>query len=97
MWDKIIKYLEDPATRDDAIQIMAKRASVDPKVLAGLLSGTTFLDLEDNKKLFKKHKELTSIYGSSYHVNEFNVRAGIYSTSLDVDNTIYPKFIESFE
>ena len=97
VWDKVIQYLENPETRDDAIQIMAKRASVDPKVLAGLLSGTTFLDLEDNKKLFEKNDKLTSIYGSAYHVNEFNLRTGIYPTSPNVDNTIYPELVESLK
>ena len=95
VWDKVVKYLEDPATRGDGIKIMANRADIQPEQLENLMAGTTLLDLEDNKKVFTKGEGLDSLYGSSYNVNEFNMRVGIYSDSPKVENTIYPHLVNN--
>lgn len=95
VWDKVVKYLEDPATHADGIKIMADRADVTPQDLENLMAGTTLLDLEDNKRVFKKGDGLDSLYGSSHNVNNFNIRAGIYKESPVVENTIYPNLVES--
>lgn len=93
VWDKVVKYLEDPATHADGIKIMANRANVKPEDLENLMAGTTLLDLEDNKRVFEKRDGLDSLYGSSHNVNNFNIRIGIYKDSPDVEKTIYPELV----
>lgn len=97
VWDRTVKYINDPATRDDAIQIMSNRVGVDPTQYAQFLDGTHLLDLAANKKVFQKSENFDSIYGSSYHVNKFNVANGIYSTEMDVDGSISAVLLEELQ
>lgn len=97
VWDKTVKYINDPATRDDAIKIMANKVGVAPAQYAQFLEGTHLLDLSANKKVFIKNNGFDSIYGSTYHVNKFNVENGIYKTEVAVDGLIYPKLIEELK
>lgn len=94
VWDKTVKFINDPATREEAAQIMAKRVGVDSKTYMQFINGTHLLDLNDNKKVFTKGTGFDSIYGSSYHVNEFNVKNGVYTTKIDVDGVIYPALVQ---
>ena len=95
VWDKTVKYINDPATREDAAKIMANRVGVDPTVYMQFIDGTHLLDLAANKKVFMKSANFDSIYGSSYHVNEFNVTNGVYPEKMDVDAVINPSLVES--
>ncbi|TCM59863.1 NitT/TauT family transport system substrate-binding protein [Acinetobacter calcoaceticus] len=95
VWGRVANYINDPATRQDAVNIMAKRAGVDAHYYATLLAGTTILNLADNKQVFQKGTGLDSLYGSSYQVNEFNLRTKLYTQRLDVDSTIYPSLVNS--
>ena len=61
------------------------------------MSGTHLLDIEANKKVFTKGEGFDSIYGSSYHVNKFNVANGIYKTEQNVDGLIYPTLVEELK
>lgn len=97
VWDRTVKYINDPATRDDAIQIMSNRVGVEAKQYAQFLDGTHLLDLAANKNVFRKSENFDSIYGSSYHVNKFNVANGIYSTEMDVDGSISAVLIEELQ
>ncbi len=54
-----------------------------------MVSGTHLLDINANKKVFTKSQDFDSIYGSSYHVNKFNVENGIYKTEQNVDGLIF--------
>ncbi|KAA8732430.1 ABC transporter substrate-binding protein [Acinetobacter qingfengensis] len=94
VWDKVVNYIQDPKTHDDAVKIMANRVGVDPSQYAKMIDGTHFLSLQENKKVFAKGAALDSIYGSSYHVNEFNVKNGIYQTLVDVDSLIDPTIVQ---
>ncbi len=94
VWDKTVKYINDPATRDDAVAIMAKRVGLDAAQYAQFIDGTHLLDLEANKRVFTKSDSFDSIYGSSYHVNEFNFKNGVYTTKVDVDGVIFPALVE---
>ena len=96
VWDRTVHYIQDPSTKDDALKIMAKRVGVDPKQYAQFIEGTHLLDLKANQAVFKASNGLQSIYGSSYHVNQFNFNNGVYSTKVDVNGLVYPKLLESF-
>lgn len=97
VWDKTVKYINDPATREDAAKIMAKRVGVDPKAYQQFIDGTHLLDLNANKKVFTKGNGFDSIYGSSYHVNKFNVNNGIYTTEMNVDGVIAPNLVQELK
>ncbi len=97
VWDKTVKFINDPATHDEAVKIMANKVGVDPKAYEQFIGGTHLLDLDANKKAFVKGNGFDSIYGSSYHVNKFNVANGIYTTEMDVDGAIYPALVEDLK
>ena len=85
VWDKVVAYIADPKTKEDAIKIMAARAGVDPKEYAAFLPGTHFLTLaEGGKVLASKADGFGSVVGSSKIANEFNVKNAVYKESQDV-------------
>ena len=95
VWDKTVKYINDPATRPDALAIMAKRVGLEADQYAQFIEGTHLLDLAANKKVFEKSNNFDSLYGSSYHVNEFNFKNSVYTQKVDVDGVIYPELVQS--
>ena len=95
VWDKTVKFINDPATHEEAVKIMANKVGVDPKAYEQFIGGTHLLDLAANKKVFEKSDNFGSIYGSSYHVNEFNFKNGVYTTKVDVDGVIYSELVQS--
>jgi len=89
VWDKVVKYLNDPKTREDGIKIIAARAGVDPKEYAVFMPGTQFLTLaEGGKVLSAKSEGFDSLVGSSKIANEFNVTNAVYKDSQDVTTYI---------
>lgn len=97
VWDKTVKYINDPATHDDAVKIMANKVGVDPKAYEQFIGGTHLLDLAANKKTFTKGTGFDSIYGSTYHVNKFNVSNGVYKTEQNVDGLIIPTLLDELK
>lgn len=90
IWGRVVQYIGDPATQDDAVAIMAARVGLSPGQYKALLAGTHLLDPSEGRKVFSKGEALSSIYGSSRVVDEFNVRNGVYKQSQNVDGSIYP-------
>lgn len=89
VWDKIVAYLNDPATRADGIKIMAARAGVDPKEYEAFMAGTKLLTLKEGTKLITaKTKGFDSVVGSSAIADEFNVKNGVYKESQSVVESI---------
>ncbi|MGC4033844.1 MAG: ABC transporter substrate-binding protein [Tepidisphaeraceae bacterium] len=92
-WKKVIKaylktveFIKAPATREEAIKIMAAHVQVNPKAYAKNLDGTYLLNLEENIKYLTKGDGLDSVYGSSKVANEFNVKHAVYKDSQSVDS-----------
>jgi NitT/TauT family transport system substrate-binding protein len=91
VWDKTLAYINNPATRDDALKIMAARTGSTPADYAAFIGGTHFLTLEDGAKIIAaKGPGLDSLAGSSEVANEFNVKNGVYKTPQDVSSYIDP-------
>jgi len=85
VWDKVVAYLADPATRDDGIRIMAARAGVDPKEYAAFISGTRFLSLTEGAKIMSSTEAgFGSLSGSSKIADAFNVKNGVYAEPQDI-------------
>lgn len=88
VWYRIVDYIYDPKTQDDAISIMAARVGLSPAEYKPLLKGTKILKLDEAKKFFKKGDGFTSLYGSSKIADDFNVKYKVYSDPQPIDTYI---------
>ncbi len=79
VWNEAVAFLKDPATRDEAIEIMASRVNLTAEEYEPFLEGTYIMDTTEAAEYFKEGDSLTSIYGSNVIVDKFNV-----------DNEVYP-------
>jgi len=93
VWDRIVHYINDPKTQDDAVSILAARVGLTPAQYRPLLAGTHLLDVADGKKIFVKAEGLGSLYGSSSIVDDFNVKNNVYKQPQNIDGCIYPALI----
>jgi NitT/TauT family transport system substrate-binding protein len=93
VWDRVVKYINDPATQPDAVSIMAARVGLTPAQYLPLLAGTHLLDVAAGKKVFVKAEGLGSLYGSSSIVDDFNVRNSVYKQAQNIDTYIVPALI----
>jgi NitT/TauT family transport system substrate-binding protein len=96
MWNKVVAYIEDPATQSDAVKIMAARSGVSPEEYLPLLKGTKLLSLEEGKKVYVKAEGFHSLYGSSEIANTFNWYSKAYSLSQNVSSYIDASFTNAF-
>jgi NitT/TauT family transport system substrate-binding protein len=94
---KIVDYLKDPKTKDDAVKIMAAKVKVAPEEFATFLPGTYFLTLAEAKARFKKGDGLDSIYGSTTTANKFNVDNAVYKDSQSADDYIDASIINALK
>lgn len=90
IWDRTVAYIRDPKTQDDAVNIMAARVGLTPAQYKPLLAGTHLLDVAEAKTVFVKADGLSSLYGSSKMVDDFNVSNHVYKQAQNVDSYIYP-------
>jgi NitT/TauT family transport system substrate-binding protein len=90
IWSRIVQYIADPKTQDDAVSIMAARVGLTPAQYKPLLAGTHLLDITEAKTVFAKADGLASLYGSSKVVDEFNVKNNVYKQPQNIDSYIYP-------
>jgi NitT/TauT family transport system substrate-binding protein len=90
VWDRVVHYIDDPKTQDDAVAIMAKRVGLTPAEYKPLLRGTHLIDIAEGDKTFVKGSGLSSLYGSSDISNDFNVQNKVYKVSQDVPAYIDP-------
>jgi NitT/TauT family transport system substrate-binding protein len=90
VWDKVVHYIDDPKTQDDALKIMAARVDLTPDAYKPLLKGTHLIDVAEAKKTFKKADGLASLYGSSRNADQFNVANDVYKQAQDIDTYIDP-------
>jgi NitT/TauT family transport system substrate-binding protein len=95
VWDKVVHYIDDPKTQDDAVKIMARRVGLTPAQYKPLLKGTHLIDIAEGKKVFKKGPGLSSLYGSSEIANNFNFKNGVYKKLQDVDSYIDPSITDA--
>jgi len=90
VWYKIVDYLNDPATKADAIKIMSSRVSLPPEEYAAFVDGTKILTLEEAKAAFKEGPGLDSIFGSSVIVDKFNVDNKVYEKPQTIADYFAP-------
>jgi NitT/TauT family transport system substrate-binding protein len=95
LWDRVVHYIDDPKTQDDAVKIMAARVQMKPEEFKPLLKGTHLIDLAEGKKTFKKGDGLTSLYGSSKTADDFNVKNDVYKQAQDIGSYIDPSLTDA--
>jgi NitT/TauT family transport system substrate-binding protein len=93
VWYRIVDYLKDPATYEDAVSIMASRVGLEPAEYKTFIDGTKILTKEEAKAAFKKADGFMSVYGSSKISDDFNVANKVYETPQDIDSYIDPSLM----
>jgi NitT/TauT family transport system substrate-binding protein len=92
LWDKVVAYIQNPATKADALKIMAARTGSTPAEYAAFLGGTRFLTLAEGAKIIAtKGTGFNSLIGSSAVANDFNVKNGVYKQAQDIPSYIDAK------
>jgi len=95
VWDRVIHYIDDSRTRDDAMKIMSAHSGLAPEEYKAFLAGVRLLDLRDGKLVLVKGLSLASLYGSTRNADAFNVRYGVYRMSKPIDSYIDPSLTET--
>lgn len=90
VWDRVVNYINDPKTQDDAVKIMSARVGLTPAEYKPLLQGTHLIDLAEGSKTYVKAEGLKSLYGSSKIADDFNVKNDVYKTAQDIGAAIDP-------
>lgn len=94
VWYRVVDYFYDPATRDEAIEIMASRVGLEPAAYKTFVDGTKILTLEEAKQYMAKGEGFGSVYGSTQIADDFNVANKVYDEPQDVDSYIDPSLME---
>ena len=88
VWYQVVDYILDPATQEDAVEIMAARVGLSADEYRPFLSGTKILTLEEAKMHMAMGDGFESLYGSSKISDDFNVEYEAYGEPLDIDTYI---------
>lgn len=85
VWEKVVAYVQDPATKDESIKIMAARNGVDPVEYAKIFPGSRLHTLAMNKAAFALGKSGPgTLFGAQVIADEFNRSNAVYKDKLDV-------------
>lgn len=91
---KCVAYLMDPATRDDAIKIMAAKVGQDPAVYAKYVPGTHFETLAEAKANYKGDAGgATNIHDSMVTSDKVLLAIGAYKNAQKAEDYIDPDIV----
>jgi NitT/TauT family transport system substrate-binding protein len=89
VWPKVLAFIADPKTHDEAIAIMAARNGVDPKEYALIFPGSKLQSLTDNQAAFALGKSGPgTLFGAHIIADTFNRSQKIYADALKVETLI---------
>lgn len=92
VWDKVLTYINDPATKADALKIMAARTGSTAEDYAAFIGGTHFLSLATSAKIIASQaSSFGSLTYSSKVADDFNVANSVYKEHHDVPSYIDAK------
>jgi NitT/TauT family transport system substrate-binding protein len=94
---KCVDFIKAPATKDEAIAIMAAKVGADAKDYAKNVPGTHFLTLAEAQAAYKKSDGLDSIYGSLTVGNKFNLDNAVYKVSQKPEAYVAPTIVMGLE
>jgi len=90
VWYRVVDYLKDEDNWDDALGILAARVQVEPAEYEPFFNGTYILSLDEALEVWKEADGLSSIYGSTDYVNQFNVEYEAYEELLPYKTYLDP-------
>jgi len=85
VWYRVVDYILDPATKDDALSIMSARVGLTPEEYAPLLAGTKLLTLDEAKGFLAETEGFDSLKGSSKISDDFNLKYEAYTDAQDLE------------
>ena len=88
VWYRIVDYIEDPATRANAIEIMAARVGLSAEEYEPFLAGTRILSREEATAYFVDKPGFKSLYGSTRIADAFNIKYQAYSEPQTIEQYI---------
>jgi NitT/TauT family transport system substrate-binding protein len=94
VWFKTVAFINDPATHDEAVKIMAAKVNVPTDEYEKSLKGTALLGQDENLKRLGKSEDLDTVYGSLKIADGFYLKYGVYKDSQDGNKYIYPDLVE---
>lgn len=97
VWDKVVAFLNDDKTREEAISIMAARVGLSPNEYKGFISGTKILNTKEAMAFAVKQEGFKSIYGSTKIADDFNVNNDVYKTPQPIDTYIDMSLIKEIK
>jgi NitT/TauT family transport system substrate-binding protein len=95
VWDRLVGYINDPKTQDDAVQIMSARVGLTPAKYQLLLAGTHLISVAEARKILVKADGLGSLYGSTQNADDFNVTNAVYKQRQKIDGYIDPALTQA--
>jgi len=79
VWPRVLAYLADPKTQDEALGYMSKRVGITAAEYKQIMGGTKLLSIAENvTRLTKPSTGLETLIGSNTVVNAFNEAVGVY-------------------
>ncbi len=96
VWYKIVDFLKDEENLDEALGILSARVGIKPEEYEPLFKGTYILTLDEALKRWEDAEGLGSVYGSTRHVNDFNLKFEVYAESQDPAKYLDPSFTKAF-
>jgi NitT/TauT family transport system substrate-binding protein len=97
VWQRVVDYINDPKTRDDAVSIMAARVGLGVAQYQRVLAGTHLIGISEGKKVFIKTPGLQSLYGSCAYADQFNVRNAVYQQPQRIDAYVEPALMNAVQ
>ena len=94
VWYHIVAYMQDPANREEMLEILSARVGLPPDEYAPFLAGTRILSLDEALPIWQADASagLKSLKGSNVYVDTFNVKYGVYSQAETGDSYFDPSF-----
>ena len=85
VWFRVAAFVNDPAHRREAAEIMGSTTKLTAEKYEKLMDGTRFLDENENRRRLSPTAGFDSVQGSTRIVDQFNVANHVYKDSIAVD------------
>ncbi|AFY96440.1 ABC transporter substrate-binding protein [Chamaesiphon minutus] len=95
-WFATLGHINRGLYRDEADQIMAKRAGVSMAEYKDYLDGTKIFSLEDNLEAFKPGTDTTSLPRAAAEANKFLFENKLIKTQVDVSKIFDDRFVKAY-
>ena len=92
VWYRIVAFMQDPANREEMLEILSARVGLPPDEYAPFLAGTRILSLDEALSIWQADESagLKSLKGSNVYVDTFNIKYGVYPQAETGDSYFDP-------